>query len=54
MDIEKMSLTEIEEYLKTITNKDANLFMRCLNCESYIPICNMNIDLELCNTCDKD
>ena len=52
MNIEDMSLIEIEEYLKEITNENANLYMRCVNCDEYYPICNMNINCELCNNCD--
>ena len=54
MEIEKMSLTEIEKYLKGITNENTNLMMRCINCDEYYPICDMNIDLELCNNCDEE
>lgn len=53
MKIEEMTLIEIEEYLKNITDEETNLYIRCLNCDEYTPICNINIITETCNNCDK-
>lgn len=54
MKIEEMNLTEIEEYLKLITDEETNLYMRCLNCGEFKPLCEMNVVTECCNDCDND
>ena len=54
MKIENMNLTEIEEYLKDFTDEDTNLYMRCLECNEYKPICKMNVFTEVCNDCEDE
>ena len=51
-NIEDMDLCEIEEYLKTITDEDTNLYMRCLSCNEMVPICRMNVYTEECDDCE--
>ena len=54
MKIEEMDLEEIEEYLKSITDEETNLYMRCLECGEYKPLCEMNIETECCNECEDE
>lgn len=51
--MEDKTLVEIEEYLKETTNEETNLYMRCLECDEFKPICQMNIETELCDECNK-
>lgn len=51
--VENKSLLEIEEYLKTITDEETNLSMRCLDCDEYKPLCQMNVETETCDECNR-
>lgn len=51
--MENKSLSEIEEYLKSIAKEETNLYMRCLECEEYKHISQMDIDSEICDECNK-
>lgn len=59
-NIENMSLTDILNYLKdTYGDETTNLYIRCLDCDEYIPICEWNnhenlIELEICNDCNDN
>ena len=53
MKIEEMSLSQIEEYLKEITDNETNLYMRCLDCEEYKPIYEFNVETEICKECEE-
>lgn len=58
MDIEEMNLIEILQYIKDTYGNDetTNLYIRCLDCDEYIPIYEWEqhedlIETELCKEC---
>lgn len=59
--IEEMTLVEILNYVKDTYGCDdiTNLYIRCLDCDTFIPICEWNdnediIEHEICNECRKN
>lgn len=53
MKIEDMTITQIEEFIRD-NFPDTNLYMRCLDCDEYYPLSEMDLDLEKCQNCQKE
>lgn len=53
MKIEDMTITQIEEFIND-NFPDTNLYMKCLECDEYYPLNEMNLDLEKCQNCQDD
>lgn len=53
MQIESMTIVQIEEYIRD-NFPDTNLYMRCLDCDEYYPLSDMNLEQELCQDCYDD
>lgn len=56
-----MSLIEILEYIRDTYGNDetTNLYIRCLDCDEYIPVCEWDqhedlLEFEKCQDCKED
>lgn len=53
MQIENMTIEEIESFIRN-NFPDINLYMRCLDCDEYYSLSEMNLNIELCQNCSKE
>ncbi len=53
MQIENMTIEEIEIFIRD-NFPDTNLYMRCLDCDEYYSLSEMNLNIELCQNCSKE
>lgn len=53
MKIKNMTIEQIEEYIRE-NFPDTNLFMRCLICDEYYPLNEMDLKKEFCQVCSDD
>lgn len=54
MKIEDMTLVEILEYIRDNFDNDINLYMRCLEEDEYYPLSEMNLETEVCKSCEEE
>lgn len=52
MKITEMTIMEIEEFIRD-EFPETNLAMRCLNCDEYKPLSEMDLEHELCEDCQE-
>lgn len=52
MKIEEMTITQIEEFIRD-KFPGTNLYMRCLECDEYYTLSEMNLELEICQDCQE-
>lgn len=52
MKIEEMTITQIEEFIRD-KFPETNLYIRCLECDEYYTLSEMNLELEICQDCQE-
>ena len=53
MKITEMNILEIEEFIRD-EFPTANLAIRCLDCGDYLPLNQIDLELEICEDCARD